>query len=331
MMDDELGMHRALQLAALGLGKVQPNPLVGAVIVSNGHIIGEGFHKQYGMPHAEVNAISAVKDQKLLEKSTLYVNLEPCAHFGKTPPCTSLIIEKKIPRVVIGMKDPNEKVDGKGINILRNAGIDVVENVLHEDCLHLNKRYVTWLTEKRPYIFLKWAQTKNGFMDIARDKNYFHNFYLNYWITNDALRVRAHKMRNEEQAILIGYNTLLNDNPQLTNRLYGTNQPQRFVWSNAHKPIKTDSSFSFLSGNIHEILDELYSLKIQSVMVEGGKKTLLKFLDSHLWDEVFIFEGNVKWEAGVEAPKMTYNFDSKTNIDGETVWHYGRRKHTLNY
>ena len=309
-------MYRALQLAALGLGKVQPNPLVGAVIVHNESIIGEGYHQQYGDPHAEVNAICVVKNQELLKKSTLYVNLEPCAHFGKTPPCASLIIEKKIPKVVIGMKDPSEKVNGKGIKMLRDAGVEVIENVLQDECLRLNKRFITYHTKKRPYIFLKWAQTKNGFMDILRDDT---RNAPTYWITNDALRVWTHKLRNEEQAILIGYNTLKNDNPQLTNRFYGSNQPQRFVLCDEYKSTEIEKSFSTLVGNVEEILAELYTLKIQSVVVEGGKKTLQKFLDAHLWDEVFVLTGNVAWEAGVEAPKMLCAFDEVIHVDGETI------------
>jgi diaminohydroxyphosphoribosylaminopyrimidine deaminase/5-amino-6-(5-phosphoribosylamino)uracil reductase len=324
MSIDELWMQRALQLATLGLGKVQPNPLVGAVVVHNERIIGEGYHRQYGASHAEVNAIHEVKNQELLKESTLYVNLEPCAHFGKTPPCASLIIEKKIPKVIVGMKDPNSNVNGKGIKMLRDAGIEVIENVLLEDCLRLNKRFVTYHTKKRPYIFLKWAQTRNGFIDVIRNKN--NNFH-SCWITNDALRVWAHKLRNEEQAILIGYNTLINDSPQLTNRLYGSNQPQRFVWYDAHKPVQTDHSFSFLTGNVEEILNEFYSLKIQSVIIEGGKTILQKFLDAHLWDEVFILEGNVEWETGIDAPKISYIFDNKINIDGETIWHYIEKEH----
>jgi len=329
MIIEELWMHRALQLAALGLGKVQPNPMVGAVIVHNEQIIGEGYHQQCGSPHAEVNAIGAVKNQELLKESTLYVNLEPCAHFGKTPPCASLIIEKKIPKVVVGMKDPSEKVNGKGIKMLRDAGIEVIENVLQDECLRLNKRFVTYHTKKRSYIFLKWAQTKNGFIDILRDCNIGGGVACRdgarpvstYWITNDALRVWAHKLRNEEQAILIGYNTLKNDNPQLTNRFYGSNQPQRFVLCDEPKPIEVES-FSILVGNVEEALNELHALKIQSVIVEGGKKTLQKFLDAGLWDEALVLTGNVTWDSGVEAPKMLHAFDDEIHVDGETVKHY---------
>jgi len=313
MIADEFWMKRALQLAALGFGKAQPNPLVGAVIVHNERIIGEGFHQQYGAPHAEVNAISAVVNQELLNESTLYVNLEPCSHYGKTPPCASLIIEKKIPKVVVGMLDPNPQVNGKGIEMLREAGIEVVENVLYSKCLKLNKRFITWHKEKRPYIILKWAQTKNGYMDVA------HNAPTKYWITNDALRAWVHKLRNEEQAILVGYNTFLNDNPQLTNRLYGNNQPQRFVWCEKQEPVPFDSSFTFLYGNIEDILNQLYTLKILSVVVEGGKKTLNRFLEANLWDEAYVLTGNVEWECGVEAPKLQLTPESRMEIEGELV------------
>jgi diaminohydroxyphosphoribosylaminopyrimidine deaminase/5-amino-6-(5-phosphoribosylamino)uracil reductase len=214
------------------------------------------------------------------------------------------------------MKDPSEKVNGKGIKMLRDAGVEVIENVLQDESLRLNKRFVTYHTKKRPYIFLKWAQTKNGFMDILRDDN-----VGTYWITNDALRVWTHKLRNEEQAILIGYNTLKNDNPKLTNRLYGPNQPQRFVLCDERKSIEV-ASFSVLCGSVEEVLNELYALKIQSMIVEGGKKTLQRFLDSHLWDEAFVLTGNVEWESGVEAPKMLYAFNEAIYVDGETVEHY---------
>jgi diaminohydroxyphosphoribosylaminopyrimidine deaminase/5-amino-6-(5-phosphoribosylamino)uracil reductase len=320
MITEELWMHRALQLAALGLGKVQPNPLVGAVIVHNNQIIGEGYHQQYGAPHAEVNAINAVENHELLKESTLYVNLEPCAHDGKTPPCASLIVEKKIPKVVIGMRDPNPKVNGKGIKILQNAGIEVVEDVLKDDCSFLNKRFITWHTKNRPYIFLKWAQTKNGFMDILRDENTKDDVHSNYWITNDALRVWTHKLRNEEQAILIGYNTLQNDNPQLTNRYYGTNQPRRFVWCDAQKPLPTPrKSFLFLNGDIHQIVRELHAQIIQSVIVEGGKNTLQRFLDAQLWDETFVLVGEVEWEHGIPAPKPPYPPKNILNIDTNAI------------
>ena len=321
MITNELWMRRALQLAALGLGKVQPNPMVGAVIVNNEHIIGEGFHQQYGAPHAEVNAICAVENHELLKESTLYVNLEPCSHFGKTPPCASLIIEKQIPKVVVSMRDPNEKVNGKGIIMLQEAGIEVIENVLHDEAARLNKRFLTFHNEKRPYIFLKWAQTMNGYMDMGVARN-ARTRNAPTWITNDSLRVWAHKMRNEEQAILIGYNTLVNDNPQLTNRFYGSNQPKRIVLCDERKPAIINNSFTYIKGNMKEVLAELYAQNIQSLIVEGGKKTLQRFIEADLWDEAFVLIGNVAWESGVDAPKIPYNFDNKINIDREMVYHY---------
>jgi len=320
MITEELCMHRALQLAALGLGKVQPNPMVGAVVVCDGQIIGEGYHQEYGAPHAEVNAICAVKNQELLKQSTLYVNLEPCSHFGKTPPCAPLIIEKKIPKVVIGMRDPNQKVNGNGIKMLQQAGIEVIENVLTRECVSLNKRFFSYHTRKRPYIFLKWAQTRNGFMDIVRNDDTSKS--SNYWITGEALRVWAHKLRHEEQAILVGYNTLINDHPQLTNRFYGHHQPHRFVLCDASQPVAIHNSFTALIGSIKEVLEKLYTLKIQSVIVEGGKKTIQKFLDSHLWDEAFVLIGNINWEHGVEALSLPCIPDNRINIDNEVIYHY---------
>jgi diaminohydroxyphosphoribosylaminopyrimidine deaminase/5-amino-6-(5-phosphoribosylamino)uracil reductase len=322
MITDDVWMRRALQLASLGLGKVQPNPLVGAVIVHNERIIGEGFHQQYGSRHAEVNALSTVENHELLKESTLYVNLEPCSHFGQTPPCTSFIIEKQIPKVVIGMRDPNEKVNGKGIKMLQKAGIEVIEKVLYDACLHLNRRFITFHTKQRPYIIIKWAQTKIGYIDILR-RDGTHPIST-YWITNNSLKTFAHKMRNEEQAILVGYNTLTNDNPQLTNRLYGTNQPKHFVLCDKRKVDIFNDSFTFLTGNLNEILKILYEQKIQSVIVEGGKNTLQRFLDADLWDEVFILVGNVEWEEGTLAPKLSYHLDNKKNIDGEMVYHYSK-------
>ena len=317
MIFNELFMQRTLKLAALGLGKAQPNPLVGAVIVHNDTIIGEGFHQQYGTPHAEVNAIHAVKNQELLKNSTLYVNLEPCAHFGKTPPCTSLIIEKKIPKVVVGINDPNPKVNGLGIKTLREAGIEVIENVLFDQSLQLNKRFITYHTKKRPYIFLKWAQTKNGFMDIVGERR-------PYWITNHALRVWSHKLRNEEQSILIGYNTLINDNPQLTNRLFGTNQPEKFVLTDT-RSTEINEKYCFLKGDINDALATLYRQNIQSVIVEGGKKTLQKFIDMNVWDEIFVLTGNVTWNTGILSPNLPHIPNNKITIDGETITHCIRK------
>lgn len=303
---DTVWMERALQLAASGIGTVQPNPMVGAVIVYHDSIIGEGWHRKYGDPHAEVNAIMSVKDHSLLSKSTMYVTLEPCSHYGKTPPCSELIVKHGIPKVVIGNKDPNEKVNGKGIEYLQKNGVEVVTGVLADKGLQLNKRFFTYHLLKRPYIILKWAQTANGFMDIIREKGPEY-----YWITNPELKVLSHKLRNEEQAILIGMNTLINDHPQLTNRLFGTNQPYRFVTSRDVLSTKP-APFTIISDNVNNLLQSLYDRKIESVIIEGGKTTLLKFIESGIWDEAIVYQGDQEWNEGLKAPLISNYFESFT-------------------
>ncbi|MBU0488246.1 MAG: bifunctional diaminohydroxyphosphoribosylaminopyrimidine deaminase/5-amino-6-(5-phosphoribosylamino)uracil reductase RibD, partial [Bacteroidetes bacterium] len=207
-------MSRCLQLAEAGLGNVAPNPMVGAVVVHNDCIIGEGYHQQYGGPHAEVNAIASVSLPELLSESTLYVNLEPCSHFGKTPPCANLIIRKLIPRVVVGMQDPNPEVSGRGFEMLRKAGVEVTKSVMEDECRFLNRRFVKFHQKNQPYIILKWAQTIDGFIDRNRDLKQVGPT----WITNEALRALVHKWRTEEQAIMIGRRTAEIDNPKLTAR-----------------------------------------------------------------------------------------------------------------
>lgn len=317
---DIVWMERALQLASLGLGKVQPNPMVGCVIVYKNQIIGEGWHQKYGGAHAEVNAINSVKDKSLLSKSTLYVNLEPCSHFGQTPPCSDLICKHKIARVVIANKDPNEKVNGKGIQQLQSAGIDITVGILADEGIELNKRFFTYHLLQRPYIFLKWAETKNGFIDIKRDKN--PEFY---WISNQELKVFSHKLRNEEQAILIGFNTLVNDQPKLTNRLFGSHQPYPFVASN-HVLKTPPTPFTIISNEVHQILRELHLRKIQSVIIEGGKKTIQDFIDAGIWDEAFVYTGDQEWEDGLlgpnidtSNPKIVYK---ETQISNNVLKHY---------
>lgn len=318
-MSDELYMQRCLQLAALGLGKTSPNPMVGAVIVHNGKIIGEGYHHLYGQAHAEVNAINSVKDKELLKESTIYVNLEPCSHFGKTPPCADAIIRYGIPKVVIGSIDYHDKVNGNGVRKLREAGVEVVENVCEADCEELNKRFFTFHQQHRPYIILKWAQTRDGFMDIDRNGSET----TSYWITNPALKVLVHKWRSEEDAILVGYNTMRNDRPQLTTREYPGKDPQRFVMQRGTDVI-ADLPYTPLSEKAEEAIQQLYNLKIQSVIIEGGKKTLEKFLEIGLWDEARILVGNQCWGKGLKAPKMPETPEKTVQIDDNLLMYVRR-------
>ena len=319
-MTDEQYMQRCLQLAALGLGSTSPNPMVGAVIVRDGEIIGEGYHHRCGEAHAEVNAINAVKDKALLRESTLYVNLEPCAHFGKTPPCADAIIRHGIPKVVIGSIDYHDKVNGAGVRKLRDAGVEVVENVCRDACEELNKRFFTFHRQHRPYIILKWAQTRDGYMDIDRSEGNA----TSYWITNYALKVLAHKWRGEEDAILVGWRTMANDRPQLTTREYPGKNPQRFVMQRGDE-VLSELPYTPLPEKVEEALDRMYQLNIQSVIVEGGKKTLEKFLEAELWDEARILVGNQMWGKGLKAPKLPGNPEKTVNIDDNQLIYVRRQ------
>ena len=319
-------MQHCLQLAQKGSGNVAPNPMVGCVIVHiEKGIIGEGYHQTYGQAHAEVNAISSVKDKNLLPQSTLYVNLEPCSHYGKTPPCSNLIIEHKIKRVVIGCLDANPLVAGKGIQKLRNAGIEVITDVLKDECRNLNKRFFTFHEKKRPYIILKWAQTKDGFISklppFTKEQN---------WITNNESTKLVHTWRAQEQAILVGTNTALLDNPSLTVRLVKGKNPLRILIDKDLKVHATNNIFSkdaetivfterkqaninnisyrqidFTKDIIPQILNTLHEKKIISLIVEGGTHTLQCFIDKQLWDEARVFTGNKSFQSGIKAPIIT--------------------------
>jgi diaminohydroxyphosphoribosylaminopyrimidine deaminase/5-amino-6-(5-phosphoribosylamino)uracil reductase len=319
-MTDEQYMQRCLQLAELGLGSTSPNPMVGAVIVRDGEIVGEGYHHRCGEAHAEVNAINAVKDKALLRKSTLYVNLEPCAHFGKTPPCADAIIRHGIPKVVIGSIDYHDKVNGAGVRKLRDAGVEVVENVCRDACEELNKRFFTFHRQHRPYIILKWAQTRDGYMDIDRSEGNA----TTYWITNYALKVLAHKWRGEEDAILVGWRTMANDRPQLTTREYPGKNPQRFVMQRGDEML-SELPYTPLPEKVEEALDIMYQLNIQSVIVEGGRKTLAKFLEADLWDEARILVGNQTWGRGLKAPKLPGIPEKTVNIDDNQLIYVRRQ------
>jgi len=335
-MTHEHFMQRCFELAQQGLGSVAPNPMVGSVIVHEEKIIGEGYHQKFGAPHAEVNAINSVTNNELLKSSTLYVNLEPCSHHGKTPPCADLIIEKQIPKVVICNTDPNPLVAGNGIEKLNNAGIEVVTGVLEKEGLELNKRFFTFHTKHRPYIILKWAQSSDGFFTKGNDKQ--------YWITGELAKKIVHRWRSEEQAILVGGNTSLVDNPQLNNRYFDKEkQPARIVidkdltlpetlnvFDNGIKTIvfnavteKSEDSITYVKIPFQNLPDEickaLYKLNIQSVIIEGGAKTLQLFINNNLWDEARIFTGNVKFENGIYAPAIDGIFISNDKIGDDSL------------
>ena len=324
MTEDEKYMQRCLDLAKKAFGDTYPNPMVGCVIVHDGEIIGEGFHHKAGEPHAEVNAIRSVEDQDLLQESTLYVCLEPCAHFGKTPPCADLIVSKHIRRVVVGCVDTFSKVSGKGIEKMKNAGIDVTVNVMEEESRFLNRRFFTFHEKKRPYIILKWAQTADGFIDkVSSEKE----SPCGVRITDDICQKLVHQWRAEEQAILVGTTTAVCDNPSLTTRLVAGKNPLRVAWD-LHDKIpatnnlkdKTTPTIIFTntlrdscenleykiisksSNLLSETLDYLYGKGIQSLMVEGGTKTIQTFLDMNIWDEARIFTTKECFGNGVAAP-----------------------------
>ncbi|HQV35312.1 MAG TPA: bifunctional diaminohydroxyphosphoribosylaminopyrimidine deaminase/5-amino-6-(5-phosphoribosylamino)uracil reductase RibD [Flavobacterium sp.] len=322
-MNHEIYIQRCLELAQNGLGSTYPNPMVGSVIVHRGKIIGEGWHQKAGEPHAEVNAINSVKNKSLLTKSTIYVSLEPCSHFGKTPPCSDLIIQHKIPTVIIGTVDPNDKVAGKGIEKLQKAGIKVKVGVLEKECRELNKRFFTFHTKKRPYIILKWAESADGFLSPLNKKE-----QKPVWITNVYARQLVHKWRTEEQAILVGTKTVLDDNPQLNARDWFGKNPIRIILDRSGKisedyAVKKGSQKSIIlteqeiltkdENCIYEnlifgeqlpekISNLLYQYQIQSVIVEGGRQTLQSFIDDDLWDEARIFKGNIILHQGTKAP-----------------------------
>lgn len=318
-------MRRCFELARKGLGFTRTNPLVGSVIVHNDRIIGEGFHHKFGGPHAEVNAIRSVKDQSLLPHSTLYCSLEPCAHHGKTPPCSTLIQQKGIPRVVISNKDPFPSVNGLGISQMQMAGVIVETGCLEEEGFQLNRRFFHFHHIKRPYIILKWAQTLDGFIDVIRDPE---DPVGTTWITGEVSRTLVHKWRSEEASIMAGTNTIITDNPQLNVRRWTGNQPVRITLDRNGKispasnildgsqdtivftgvPGKysgrTRSIYVDPSYDLEALMEELYDQHILSVFVEGGAQLHQSFLESGLWDEARVFTGKMSFGQGVEAPVL---------------------------
>jgi len=348
----ELYMHRCLELAQLGAGNVAPNPMVGAILVYDGRIIGEGYHQKYGEAHAEVNCINSVKEKErnLIPQSTLFVSLEPCDHFGKTPPCTDLIIHQKIPKVIIGCRDPFIEVNGKGIEKLETAGVEVASGILENECRELNKRFFTFHTQHRPYIILKWAQTadgkiaaplnppKGGTFETSDSRKENSSRLL---ISNENTNRLVHKWRSEEAAILVGTNTALYDDPELTTRLWPGHSPVRLVvdmdlrlpsslkiFNRQTKTIifnhiKHDEGENLLYWQVttdvsivHQVVNALYLLNIQSVLVEGGAKLLQSFIDEGMWDEIRVIRNlELLIGNGLPAPE----FHGADKIDEQNI------------
>ncbi|SOS50873.1 bifunctional diaminohydroxyphosphoribosylaminopyrimidine deaminase/5-amino-6-(5-phosphoribosylamino)uracil reductase RibD [Tenacibaculum finnmarkense] len=327
--ENEKYIKRCLQLAKNGIGTARPNPSVGAVVVYKNTIIGEGFTSAYGANHAEVNAINSVKDKTLLKEATIYVTLEPCAHFGKTPPCADLIVKHQIAKVVIGCVDTNSLVAGKGIERLQNAGINVTVGVLEDECKKHHKRFFTVQNKKRPFIVLKWAETADGFIaPLKRDAQ------QPVWISNSYSQQLVHKIRSQEQAILVGTNTVIADNPSLDVRHWAGNNPVRIVLdknlripsnltvfdekvktlvlvdkatkvNKVKEQVEVLEKIDFSSRVAEQICSVLQKHQIQSVLIEGGAQMLQTFIDANLWDEAQVFVGGTSFKNGVEAPRLS--------------------------
>jgi diaminohydroxyphosphoribosylaminopyrimidine deaminase/5-amino-6-(5-phosphoribosylamino)uracil reductase len=335
---DELFMQRCLELANLGRGYVSPNPMVGCVIVHEGKIIGEGYHRKFGEAHAEVNAVASVADKDLLKESTVYVNLEPCSHYGKTPPCVDLLVKHRVKKVVIANMDTHPKVAGEGIRKLREAGIEVITGILNRQGHELNKRFFTQIERNRPYLVLKWAQSSDGF--IA------HSNYDSKWISNEYSRQLVHKWRSEEDAILVGTKTVFHDNPRLNVRNGAGRDPVRMVIDRflklSDKLHVFDRSqktlvYNLLKNEEHENLilvrlDEQNFLEqllhdangrgIQSILIEGGAQTIQYFVDQGLWDEARVFSSPRTMGKGIEAPVLKGNLLHTESVMTDKLWYY---------
>ena len=349
-------MSRCLELAQNGMGNVAPNPMVGCVVVKNGSIIAEGYHKEYGMDHAERMAINSVKDNEQLKDSTLYVSLEPCSHFGQTPPCTDIIIDSGVKRVVVATKDPNPKVQGRGIEVLKNAEINVSVGTLEKEAKELNRRFFVYHVKKRPYIILKWAQTLDGFIDAVRKPT---DPIAPVWITNELARTIVHRWRSEEQAILIGTNTVEKDNPKLDVREWSGRNPLRvvmdrtlrlspnsrvydgsmptlvFIGNNATASSKKATFASipnmelltvdFAKGMENQVLKELYERGVVSIIIEGGAMLINSFVKRRFWDEARVFVGNKFFGDGVKAPSFNGQLFSYDQVGDSKLFTYRNR------
>lgn len=339
--NDEIFMERCIQLAYKGKDGVAPNPMVGCVIVHKGKIIGEGYHQKNGEAHAEVNAIASVQHKELLKEATIYVSLEPCAHQGKTPPCADLIIKHNIPNVVIGMQDPFAKVNGEGIKRLKNSGINVSVGLLENKCSELNKQFITFHTKKRPYVILKWAQTLDNFIDKVRVSGEIGE---PNWITNEVCRSLVHKWRTEVDAIMVGTNTALIDNPKLNVRSWVGKSPVRVVIDrelklphklnlfdnsqptlvlNEHSAKKEENTeyinIEFGELFINNLMDILFQREISSLFVEGGQEVLKTFINQNIWDEARVFTGDKHFHLGVDAPQIKGTLVSNEILRGNML------------
>lgn len=338
--EHEIYIKRCIELARIGAGRVAPNPLVGSVIVNNNKIIGEGWHQKYGEAHAEVNAVRAVSSPELLQDATLYVNLEPCCHQGKTPPCVDLIIAHKIKRVVLGMVDPNPLVSGKGIARLRDAGIEVITGVLEDACTDLNKRFITYILKHRPYVILKWAQTLNGFIAPDASKMSAEQFEKERHITGKVVQKLVHKWRTEEAAIMVGTNTASLDNPALNVREWKGNVPLRIVldrnlrlpdflkvydksqetWIVNELEDRAEGNLNYVKVNFqkdwfNQLINRMYVNKIQSLIIEGGTKLLSHVIDNKMWDEAIVFYASAPIIKGIRAPSIGGEITNQNSLD----------------
>ena len=312
-------IHRCIQLARQGEQTAPPNPMVGAVIVHNDRIIGEGYHVRCGEAHAEVNAVRSVQpeDRPLLKESTIYVSLEPCAHYGKTPPCAELIIREGIPRVVVGCVDPFAKVKGKGIQMLRDAGCEVIVGVCEQECQVLNKHFFTFHTHQRPFITLKWARTADGFIDAFREDATQKPLL----ISTPETQLRSHRLRTTHQAILVGHRTLLLDKPSLNPRTWDGPAPLRCVLGSVPQEELPEGFEAF--ADIETLLSTLHQRNVQALLVEGGRQVLQSFIDRGFWDEAWEEIGTEQLSAeGIHAPTITNATVTSENFGGHTFVHY---------
>lgn len=344
-------MRRCFQLAKKGINQVAPNPMVGSVLTVpddrlplGERIIGEGYHRKLGGPHAEVHAVESVTDKELLKQATAYVSLEPCSHFGKTPPCAHLLIDAGVKKVVVACLDPNPRVAGRGVALLQEAGIEVLVNVLQTEALLINRRFITYHTKKRPYVLLKWAETLDGFIADASGKP--------KWISNPLSRQYVHQFRSEEASIMVGSQTALNDNPQLNTRDWAGNSPTRIVldgrnrmpqsayllngevptWVFTSRKEEARENLEFIKHNprdLHGVMEVLYQRNINSILVEGGKALLQSFIDQNLWDEARVFVGDNAFSVGTKAPVLPQQEYSTLSIHTNQLKTYLRQNRAI--